>query len=430
MKSFLKSAVVSILTFEAKLLLKRAKPRIIAVTGSVGKTSTKDAIFHVIRKKVPTRKSEKSYNSEIGVPLSILGLANAWQNPFSWLKNIVDGMILALFPGNYPEVLVLEAGVDRPGDMKSLTEWLKPDVVVLTCLPSVPVHVEHFSSPEEVVREKLILVESLKADGVLIYNHDDEKARQAAKSIPQKSIGYARYSPSDFTAEADGVVYANSTPVGTRFFITHKDQRAEFTINGTVGAQSTEHFAAAAAVASVFDISLDECAEGAGTFTPPPGRMRLIPGIKDTMIIDDTYNSSPIALESALVTLSELRGFSRKVAVLGDMLELGRHSVSAHEAAGNQAAKTADILITVGIRARGIAEAALNSGMSEKNILQYEDSVTAGRELQNLIQPGDVILIKGSQGIRMERAVADIMAQPELAEEQLVRQSAVWQSIS
>ena len=148
------------------------------------------------------------------------------------------------------------------------------------------------------------------------------------------------------------------------------------------------------------------------------------------MIIDDTYNSSPIALESALVTLSELRGFSRKVAVLGDMLELGRHSVSAHEAAGNQAAKTADILITVGIRARGIAEAALNSGMSEKNILQYEDSVTAGRELQNLIQPGDVILIKGSQGICMERAVADIMAQPELAEEQLVRQSAVWQSIS
>ena len=175
MKSFFKSIVVSILTFEAHLLLRLAKPKIIAVTGSVGKTSTKDAVYHAIKNTTSARKSEKSYNSDIGVPLSILGLDNAWQNPILWIKNIGNGLLHALFPFHYPKVLVLEMGVDRPGDMKRLTSWIKPDIVVLTRLPDVPVHVEYFSSPEEVVAEKLILVDALATDGVLVYNNDDEK---------------------------------------------------------------------------------------------------------------------------------------------------------------------------------------------------------------------------------------------------------------
>src|SRR5690606_12810965 len=106
-----------------------------------------------------------------------------------------------------------------------------------------------------------------------------------------------------------------------------------------------------------------------------------------------------------------------KVAVLGDMLELGRFSVTEHEKIGVQAAECANLLITVGVRARGIAEAALASGMSEKNILQYEESVTAGKELQNILKPGDIVLVKGSQGTRMEKIVAEIMAEPDRAEE-------------
>ncbi len=210
----------------------------------------------------------------------------------------------------------------------------------------------------------------------------------------------------------------------------HINDSAEFTLEGAIGVQHCYNFAAAAAVASIFDVSLTETARALEGFNPPPGRMRVLKGIKDTVIIDDTYNSSPTAAERALSSLYELTGFKRKIAVMGDMLELGRFSVSAHERVGEQVADGADVLVTVGIRARGIAEGALEHGFDEAKIFQYDDSVSAGRELQNFIQPGDVILIKGSQSIRCERIVLDIMAEPDRAEELLVRQDRAWQKIA
>ncbi len=426
MKHLLKPLVVTILTAEARLLLRRTKPKIIAITGSVGKTSTKDAVYHAIKNRARARKSEKSYNSDIGVPLSILGLDNAWQNPVLWLKNIVDGLLLALFPGNYPEVLVLEMGVDRPGDMKKLASWVKPDMVVLTRLPEVPVHVEYFHSPDDVVAEKLALVEALADDGVLIYNHDDEKILQATKSVRQRAIGYSRYSESDFMVMNDEVIYEHGAPKGLRFKIKHAKETADFSLQGAVGISHAYNFAAATAVAGFFGMEIKEAAAALTDFVPPPGRMRLVPGIKDTVIIDDTYNASPTALERALSTLYEIKGFHRKVAVLGDMLELGRFSINEHERAGAQAAECSQLLMTVGPRARGIAEGALAMGMSEKNILQYDDSESAARELQNIIKPGDLILIKGSQGMRMEKLVEEIMAEPGKANELLVRQGQAW----
>ncbi len=429
MKSIFKSLIVTILTAEARLLLRRAKPKIIAVTGSVGKTSTKDAIYHVLKNKVRARKSEKSYNSEIGVPLSILGLDNAWQNPLHWFKNIIDGLLHALFPGNYPEVLVLEMGVDRPGDMKKLASWVKPDFVVLTRLPEVPVHVEYFSSPEAVIAEKKALVDALKDNGILIYNHDDEAILQVAEDTRQRSIGYSRYSESNFMAKGDEVIYQEGSPKGMSFSINSNGESAKCTLLGAIGVGHTYNFAAAVAVASCFDISLNEAATMLQNFIPPPGRMRLIDGIKNTIIIDDTYNSSPVAVERSLSTLKEIKGFNRKVAVLGDMLELGRFSVGEHERVGVQAKECADLLITIGVRSRSTAEAALEAGMNEKNILQYEESTKAGSELQNLLQPGDIVLIKGSQSMRMEKIVEEIMQNPEEAEELLVRQSRAWKDI-
>lgn len=428
MKNIFKQIIVVILTLEAKILLKRAKPKIVAVTGSVGKTSTKDAIYHVLKNKVRARKSEKSYNSEIGVPLSVLGLDNAWQNPILWIKNLVDGMILALFPGDYPEVLVLEMGVDRPGDMKKLASWVKPDVVVLTRLPDVPVHVEYFGSPEAVVAEKLELVNALRDEGVLVFNNDDEKVATAASEIRQKAISYGRYSEAEYSVRSDEVIYEGGSPKGVRFMIKNtSDESVEFSLEGAIGVSHAYNFAAAAAVGSLFNVDLKEASQSLSSFIPPPGRMRLIDGIKSTVIIDDTYNSSPVALERSLLTLKEIKGFNRKVAVLGDMLELGRFSTTEHEKVGVAVASCANILLTVGVRSRSIAETALQNGMSESNIFQYEESEKAGKELQNLIKPGDVILVKGSQGIRMEKIVAEIMAKPDRAEELLVRQNRAWQ---
>ncbi len=429
MKNIFKHIIVSILVFEAKLLLKLHKPIIIAITGSVGKTSVKDAIFSILKKHYPTRKSEKSFNSEIGVPLTVLGLPNAWNNPFLWLKNIVDGFFIAVFSKDYPKYLILETGIDRPGDMSKLTSWMKPDMVVLTRLPDVPVHVEYFPDPQAVIDEKMKLVEALKPEGVVIYNHDDEIIQKALIGVRHKAIGFSRYLPSQFTASSDQTFYNDDVPAGLSFVIDDLVQKHTVKISGVIGGQHVYTYAGAIAVASQCGVSVSESVADLAAHMSPPGRMRIIKGIKGSVIIDDTYNSSPTAAEQAVITLKEIRHAKRKIAVLGDMLELGRFSAREHERLGELVAESADILFTIGVRARKIAETALEHGMNEKSIFQYEDTAKAGRELQNLIQSGDAILIKASQGIRAERIVEEVMQEPEKASDLLVRQDSAWLTI-
>src|SRR3990167_8511888 len=158
MKNLFKKAVVYVITLEARAILRKYKPKIVAVTGSVGKTSTKDAIYAVLQKGAHVRKSEKSFNSEVGLPLTILGAPNAWSNPLRWLQNIIDGLFMLVFNAQYPEWLILEVGADRPGDITSLSKWLPVDIAVITLLPEMPVHVEFFDSPEAVIEEKASLL--------------------------------------------------------------------------------------------------------------------------------------------------------------------------------------------------------------------------------------------------------------------------------
>jgi UDP-N-acetylmuramoyl-tripeptide--D-alanyl-D-alanine ligase len=426
MKKVAKAIVVKTLTWQASILLKKHKPMIVAITGSVGKTLTKDAVYSAIKNSISARKSEKSFNSEIGVPLTVLGLNNGWNNPFLWLKNIVDGFFTLLFSKDYPKVLVLEAGIDRPGDMSALTKWVRPNITVLTRLPAVPVHVEFFSSPEEVVQEKMKLVEALASDGVLVYNNDDTIIQAQLPQVRQKAVGYSRYLASDFNTSGDQIIYQDNHVVGTEFTVSHKDHRYTVQLPGTVGTQHLYACSAALAVAYEIGISLESAVKGLQSLETPPGRMRVIPGLKSTTLIDDTYNSSPIAVASALETLKEIKHARRKIAVLGDMLELGKYSSQEHYKIGQTVANTVQLLLTVGVRARKIAEGALASGLNESQILQYDDAGRAGRELQNILQPGDVVLIKASQGIRAERIVEEVMAHPEDAPKLLVRQQSAW----
>ncbi|MBI4086477.1 UDP-N-acetylmuramoyl-tripeptide--D-alanyl-D-alanine ligase [Candidatus Kaiserbacteria bacterium] len=426
MKNILKNIVVAVLTAEARVLLARKRPKIIAITGSVGKTSTKDAIYSVIKNSVRVRKSEKSFNSDIGVPLTVLGLPNSSSNMFGWIANLFEGLIIALFQKEYPDWLVLEIGVDRPGDMSAIVAWVKPDIVVLTRLPDMPVHVEYFGTPEEVVREKLQLVSALKPDGVFVYNHDDERVRDVATTLRQKVVGFSRYSLSDFTASADKIIYENGRAVGIECTLTHGGEAVVMRVEGSLGIQHAYNYAAAAAVGSLIGVGLSEAATALREHVPPPGRMRLLSGLKDTLIIDDTYNSSPVALAKALQALKEVKGVTRKIAVLGDMLELGQFSVQAHQEAGAQVAESADILITVGVRAHSIARGALERGMVSEQIFQYDDAYVAGNELEMMLREGDVVLVKGSQSMRLERVVEEIMLNPEEAETMLVRQEREW----
>jgi UDP-N-acetylmuramoyl-tripeptide--D-alanyl-D-alanine ligase len=422
-----KKVISTTIQFEADLVLKKYKPKIIAVTGSVGKTSTKDAIFSVMSGSFHIRKSEKSFNSDIGIPLTILGCQNAWTDPLKWLSNIWKGLDLLIFTHKYPEWLVLEVGADRPGDIKSITKWLKPDIVVITAFAKIPVHVEFFKGREEIIREKKYLVEALKHDGVLIVNGDDDDAMRMKNQSKNVSIIYGTDKMADLVASDAKVYYENDKKVrGMTFKVSYGENIVPVVMKGSLGMQNVYSGLAALAVGLSQKINLVKAGEALLNHDTPKGRMRIISGIKDTLIIDDTYNSSPVALNSALNTLKSLEVKERKIAVLGDMLELGKHSVEEHYAAGKIVADSADILMTVGMRSRKIVEGALDNDMSEKDIFQFDDSLEAGKALQEMISKGDTILIKGSQSMRMERTVEEIMAEPEKAGELLVRQEEEW----
>jgi len=197
-----------------------------------------------------------------------------------------------------------------------------------------------------------------------------------------------------------------------------------------VGTQLAYACGAAVAVADELSVPIDAAVASLKELHTASGRMRLIKGVKSTLIIDDTYNASPVAVEQALNTLREIKHTTRKITVLGDMLELGKFSTEEHRRIGALIPEVAGVLLTVGVRARAIAEGALAAGMSEKNIFQYDDAQKAGRELQSILQPGDIVLVKASQGIRAERIVEEIMSEPLQAEELLVRQEKDWRDIA
>ena len=428
MKNILKKIIAKILEIEAIIILKKYQPKVIAVTGSVGKTSTKDAIYSVISKSFYVRKSEKSFNSDIGVPLTILGCNNAWNDPIKWLQNIYQGLTLIVLRKSYPEWLVLEVGADRPGDIEKIARWLKPDLVVITKFSKVPVHIEYFKDKDAVVMEKGFLVNALKHDGILILNSDDEDAFAFKNKTTNKIITYGFVGDAEIRATNYSIYYDEKTdePQGVCFKVEYAGNCLPVKIAGTLGMNNIYSCLGALAVGISLGLNLVEATENLSKYTTPRGRMSLIKGLKNSIIIDDTYNSSPVALNSALGTLGELKTKNKKIAMLGDMMELGKHSSSVHKEAGVMAAKACDILVTVGLRSRALAESAIDNGLDEDNVLQFDSSEEAGLYIKNLIQEGDIILIKGSQSTRMEKAVKELMAEPDRASELLVRQDEEW----
>lgn len=429
MHSFLKPIVVAILTWEAQLVLRRHNPKIIAVTGSAGKTSTKDAIFAVLSYDGKfVRKSEKSYNSEFGVPLTILGLESGWGSPWRWIVNVVKGALLLISKEPYPQWLVLEVGADRPGDIRSLAKWLRPDIAVITSIPDIPVHVEYFNSPHALAQEKRYLAAHLKHDGILVINGDDAFTKQIHQEFMSQAVSFGFEGQNAFVASEAGIQYDDKKPVGMHFYCDHSNSRIDVSVYGALGMPRIYAALAAMAVGEAAGVALESAAEALATWAPPPGRMRLVEGLNGSTIIDDTYNSSPVAIMSALDTLHDIKGMKKRVAILGDMLELGRFSKEAHKKAGEHAKKCADMLITVGLRAKAMGEAALDIGMSDSKIREYDqgESERAGRELVPELKENVVVLVKGSQSMRMEKTVYAIMKEPQKAPELLVRFDADW----
>ena len=426
-----------VLRVESELVLSKYKPKIIVITGSVGKTSTKDAIYAVLSKVSYVRKSEKSYNSELGLPLTVLGCPNGWNDPFVWIQNIFKGLWLFLIPHKYPKWLILEVGVGKPDDMKNTAAWLKTDIVVMTQIGETPAHIEFFESRKHLIEEKSGLIKTLKKDGLLILNSDDEDLRAVKGKNRSRIITYGLKEGADILGSGVDIFYGNGSnisegnvPQGIIFRVDEGGKSLPVIIEGVFGKNHVYAALGALAVSSGLRFNILSAIEALKNYDVPPGRMRLLEGIKGSFIIDDTYNSSPFACKSALQTLGEVKSSGRKIAILGDMLELGKHTIEAHTDIGRVAhenlSRNTDILMVVGPRAKLIKEGAREAGMKEDQILEFSDSREAGEYVKGIVEKNDLILVKGSQAMRMERVSEAILLDQENKNKLLVRQDKEW----
>ena len=420
----LKKIVVAFLTVDAKRLLKRHNPEIIAITGNVGKTSTKDAIYQIVE---PTaRVCEGSFNSDIGVPLSILNLPNQWRNPIGWLKNLFEAKYISYFLEKYEDTLILEVGADSPGDIKNIAKWLKPDVLCITTIPEVPVHIEAFGTREKVLEEKGSLIDSVKPKGTIILNADDgnyEYFLNKAKCKGRKGGKILKVGISEGLIL--NIKNIKSTITTNYAYTTAKlcyiDECYNIKIKNTVGIQVVYPILYASALALSRGISMQEVVKRINNYNSPAGRARFLKGIKKSKIIDDTYNSSPSAVYKML-SLMRKRS-ERKIVILGDMRELGEYSILEHKNIGKKVAEFADVFISVGNEMKYASDEAIEKDM--KNVLHFENSIEASNVVKQIIKEDDIILVKGSQATRMEKIVEKIV-EKTYDKKYLIRQSKEW----
>jgi UDP-N-acetylmuramoyl-tripeptide--D-alanyl-D-alanine ligase len=294
------------------------------------------------------------------------------------------------------------------------------------------VHVEFFQSADQVAKEKSVLIKSLGQDGWAILNYDDERVKAMLRRTSAQVFTYGLGEGADLRASNFEQHLGSLEEAGLSFKIDHQGNNVPIRLKNIYAQHQIYSVLAGIAVGLSFKMNLVEIAQALKDYQPPPGRLRLLRGIKNSWIFDDTYNSSPSSVLGALDLLDKIpdqregRG-NRKIAVLGDMLELGSFTEEAHRRIGARVARAAEIFLAVGEHSIFAVDEAQKSGLSKENIFYFASSEEAGRVLQDLMREGDIILVKGSQGIRMEKIVKEIMAEPERAAELLVRQEESWQ---
>jgi len=419
MKSFFKFVIGKILAFRARQYLRRHRTQVIAITGSIGKTSTKEAIYKILRKKFNVYCSKKSFNTDFGLSLAVLQQEESgFSSPLAWLK-----ILYRVFfkPKEVYQKLVLEMGADHPGDIKRLVKIAKPKIGVITNIAPVHLNEGQFKDINDIAREKSTLIKKLSDKCVAVLNYDDPLIREMQTNAKKITFGL---DPSAMVRAKN--IHVTSKHI--RFTVTYKKQSEEFIVP-VLGKFQVYVFLPAIAVALELGMKLKDCAEALSDFTLPCGRMNPIRGINRSTIIDSSYNASPVTMKKALELLSELRT-DRKIAVLGTMNELGEMSKEAHITLGKQAADVADMLIAVGPEATIIKQGAMDAGMQEEKIRTFLDSEEAGGFLKEELSPRDIVLVKGSQNrVRMEKLVKIIMARPEKASKLLCRQGKMWEKI-
>lgn len=358
----------------AKKALDIQPVRIVGITGSIGKTTTKEFAAVLLEKSYAVLKSVGNYNNHIGLPLSLLKLQPK------------------------DEVTVLEMGMSAAGEITRLTQIAPPDVAVITNIH--PVHLEFFNTIEEIALAKKEILDGMKPGGTAVLNGDDPAVGRIAKDWKGSKLLFGLSDKCDIRAE-------NIQRTGTQgilfdFFYGSDRKKANLPF---IYKSFLYNFLAAASVAYALSVPVADILAQTKILKPFPMRGEIHLLSNGLILIDDSYNSNPAALESALKDLSEIDA-KRKVAVLGDMLELGKTQKSYHHEAGrNVALHGWDILVTVGPLSRHMADGALEAGMKDAQITSFENAEDAAGHVDSLVESGDLVLVKGSRGIRMEKIV-------------------------
>ena len=420
----------TILRWMAVIVLKKYNPKIIGITGSVGKTSAKEAVFSVLVVKFRVRKNEKNYNNEIGLPLTIIGSESGGRSFGGWIKVFFKWLGVVLLPLEYPEILVLEMGADRPGDIKYLIDFIHPAVGIITDISLS--HIEFFKNIQEIAKEKGILAKEIGERGLAVLNFDNPTVLKLSDQIKARISTFGFSEEADISAADPFFIYNDDERreiKGLSFKLNHRGTSIPVRLNNVLAKHQVLAALAASAVGIEFGLHLVEIAAALENFSPPPGRMNLIKGIKNSSIIDDTYNASPTSTIAALEVFGEICA-SRKIAVLGDMLELGEETENGHRAVARKFLKIkGDIFFAVGHRMKFAEQELIKNGFNEENIYVFSNPLEAGKKLKEIIQADDLILVKGSQGLRMEKVVEEVMDQPQKAQELLCRQNKEWKAI-
>ncbi len=351
----------------------RLPVRVVGVTGSVGKTSCKELIATLLGGRCRVHKNEANQNNEIGLPLAILALDEA------------------------DEVAVLEMGMYARGEIAQLCSIARPEIGVVTNIG--PIHLERLGSIEAIAEAKGELIEALPEHGVAVLNGDDERVAALARKSKGRVVLYG----TEPWCQVRGSDLATHGLHGASFRLSYEGRSADVRTL-LPGRHGMTNALAAAAVALLFDLTLDEIA--AGLAKAQPYRLSVLDGPNGSRLLDDTYNASPPSVLAALDLLAELPG--RRIAVLGDMLELGSAEEEGHRAVGIRAAAVADLLIAVGPRAAMIAEAARAGGRAE--VRHFAGKSALAPFLAGVLAPGDQVLFKGSRGMALETVIAELTA--------------------
>ena len=355
----------------------RFDPITVGITGSIAKTSTKEAIAQVLAVRFKTLRSEGNENNEIGLPLTVLRLDRS------------------------DEALVLEMGMYVGGEIADLARIGRPLIGVVTAVQAV--HLARIGTIEAIERAKAELVEALPAGGTAILNADDERVAAMAGRTAARVLTYGFDPDADVTAENIESVAAD----GMRFVLQTAAGRRPIALP-SLGRHAVHNALAAAAVGSAAGLSLDEIAQGLAVRPPATHRGELI-RLGEVTILDDTYNAAPASMRAALAVLASLPG--RHVAVLGEMRELGSGHDAGHLEVGKAAAGVAELLIVVGHDAAPLARAARAAGMAASRVIEVADREAALEALRPRLAPGDVVLVKASRGLGLDRLVADLEAE-------------------